>query len=125
MARQTMAIFSTHDPEDAVNRLSLQGIEAIRQFYQGRSSRAGALNDAAHTVGRELLQAVTMPVLVVHSREDKSVPFSHAEWSLQNIPRATLCETGFTGHFIWADPAYENINTQIADFLHHEHPGEK
>ena len=117
MARQTMSIFSTHDPDDAVSRLSPEGIEAIRQFYQGHSSRKGALNDATHTVDRRQLQEIKIPVLVVHSREDKSVPFAHAEWSLQNIPQARLCETGFTGHFIWVDPEYAKINTQMADFL--------
>jgi pimeloyl-ACP methyl ester carboxylesterase len=117
MARQTMAIFSTHDPDEAVRRLSPDGIEAIRQFYQGHSSRKGALNDATHTVGQELLQAIKIPVLVVHSREDKSVPFTHAEWSLQNIPQARLCETGFTGHFIWVDPGYAKINAQMVAFL--------
>jgi pimeloyl-ACP methyl ester carboxylesterase len=117
MARQTMAIFSTHDPDEAVSRLSPDGIEAIRQFYQGHSSRKGALNDATHMVGQELLQAIKVPVLVVHSREDKSVPFSHAEWSLQNIPQARLCETGFTGHFIWVDPEYAKINAQMVVFL--------
>jgi pimeloyl-ACP methyl ester carboxylesterase len=63
------------------------------------------------------LQEIKIPVLVVHSREDKSVPFAHAEWSLQNIPQARLCETGFTGHFIWADPDHAKINAQMADFL--------
>ncbi len=97
--------------------LSPDGIEGIRQFYQGHSSRKGALNDATHTVGREKLQAIKIPVLVVHSREDKSVPFAHAEWVLQNIPQARLCETGFTGHFIWVDPDYAKFNAQIAAFL--------
>ncbi len=117
MARQTMGIFSTHNPDEAVSRLSPEGIEAIRRFYQGHSSRKGALNDATHTVGAELLQAITVPVLVVHSREDNSVPFTHAKWSLQNIPQARLCEAGFTGHFIWVDPEYAKINDQMVAFL--------
>ena len=117
MARQTMAIFSMHDPDDAVSKLSPEGIEAIRHFYQGRSSRRGALNDATHTVGKELLQAVSVPTLVIHSREDKSVPFSHAEWSLQHIPGATLCEAGFAGHFIWVGPDYKAISERLAAFL--------
>jgi len=117
MARQTLAIFSTHDPEDALSRLSPEDIESIRRFYQGRSSRLGALNDATHTVGKELLQTISVPVLVVHSREDKSVPFSHAEWSLQNIPQAILCEAGFTGHFFWVGPDYKEIIEQMAAFL--------
>ena len=117
MARQTMAIFSTHDPDDAMNKLSAQGIESIRRFYQGQSSRWGALNDATHTVGEDLLKAISVPVLVVHSREDKSVPFSHAEWSMQNIPQAILCEAGFTGHFIWVGPDYQGISEQMVAFL--------
>ncbi len=117
MARQTMAIFSTHDPDDAVSRLTPEGIEAIRRFYQGHSSRAGALNDATHTVGQELIQAVSVPTMVIHSREDKSVPFTHAEWSLQNIHQAQLCEVGFTGHFIRVDPEYEKIDRQMIAFL--------
>jgi pimeloyl-ACP methyl ester carboxylesterase len=117
MARQTLAIFSTHDPDEAINKLSTEGIESIRRFYQGQSSRLGALNDATHTVGKEVLQAISIPVLVVHSREDKSVPFSHAEWSLQHLPQAKLCEAGFTGHFIWVGPDYKNIRQQMSAFL--------
>ena len=117
MARQTMAIFSMHDPDDALDRLSPEGIEAIRQFYQGHSSRQGALNDATHTVGKELLHAVSMPNLIIRSREDKSVPFSHAEWSLQHVSEATLCEAGFTGHFIWVGPDYKAISEQMISFL--------
>ena len=85
MARQTMALFSTHDPDEALAQLTPQDIEAICLFYQGRSSRTGAIADLAHSVGPELLHRVTAPTLVIHSREDKSVPFSHAEWSLAHI----------------------------------------
>jgi pimeloyl-ACP methyl ester carboxylesterase len=117
MARQTMAIFSTHDPDEALSRLTAQDVALIRHFYQGQSSRQGALNDLTHTVGVDLLQAVTQPVLVVHSREDKSVPFSHAEWALEHIPQAELCESGFSGHFIWVGPDYPAISQRMVSFL--------
>ena len=107
-----------HDPDDAMNRLSPQGIESIRRFYQGHSSRLGALNDNTHTVGKELLLMISAPALVIHSREDRAVPFSHAEWSLQNIKHATLCESGFTGHFIQVEPEYVDIVKQMDAFLH-------
>jgi len=120
MARQTLAIFSSHDPAEALGRLSPGGIESIRRFYQGQSSRWGALNDATHTVREDLLQAISVPVLVIHSREDRSVPFSHAEWSMQNIPQAILCEAGFAGHFIWVGPDYQAILKQMVAFLRSE-----
>jgi pimeloyl-ACP methyl ester carboxylesterase len=120
MARQTLAIFSNHDAEDAMQRLTAEDIAAIRTFYQGRSSRQGALNDLTHTVGAELLQKVSAPVLVVHSREDASIPFSHAEWALQHIPDAELCESGFTGHFFWVGPDYPRICRRLVAFLRND-----
>jgi len=117
MARQTLAIFSTHDPNDGLSKLSAGDVEGICRFYQGRSSRQGALNDGAHTVGENLLKAVSQPTLVVHSREDNSVPFSHAEWSLEHIPHAELCEAGFTGHFFWIGPDFPRISQRMVGFL--------
>ena len=118
MSRQTLTIFSTHDPADGLSRLSKEDRGKISRFYQRQSSRQGALNDGTHTVGKDLLRAISQPTLVVHSREDNSVPFSHAEWSLENIPQAKLCEAGFTGHFFWIGPDFDFISQQMAEFLH-------
>ena len=117
MARQTLALFSTHDPDDGLSKLSAEDIQNISRFYRGHSSRKGALADAQHTVGRELLRAIGQPTLVVHSREDASVPFSHAEWSMENIPQAELCEGGFTGHFFWIGPDFSHISQGLIAFL--------
>lgn len=117
MARQTMTIFSTHDPEEVLRQLTTEDIQKICRFYQGRSSRAGAMNDLGHTVAEELLQRVQAPTLVIHSREDKSVPFSHAEWSLAHIPNAELCEGGITGHFYWVGPDTQRVSQQLTTFL--------
>jgi pimeloyl-ACP methyl ester carboxylesterase len=117
MARQTMTIFSTHDPEDVLRQLTIEDIQKVCHFYRGRSSRIGAVNDLGHTVGKELLQKVEIPTLVIHSREDKSVPFSHAEWSLAHVPNADLCESGITGHFYWVGPDYPRIHQRLTAFL--------
>ena len=117
MARQTLAIFSTHDPVDGLSKLSPADIARICRFYQGRSSRQGALNDATHTVGANVLQKVHQPTLVIHSREDNSVPFAHAEWSLKHIPQAEFCEGGITGHFFWIGPDFPRIGQRMVAFL--------
>jgi pimeloyl-ACP methyl ester carboxylesterase len=117
MARQTLAIFSTHDPDDALKQLSPEDIQKISRFYRGRSSRKGALNDAAHTAGADVLRSIRQPTLVIHSRADKAVPFSHAEWSLQHIPHAELCEAGVTGHGFWVDPGFPRVSQRLITFL--------
>lgn len=116
-ALQTLAIFSTHDPKDTIGRLSSQDIRTLCSFFHGQSSRQGALNDLTHVVTRKLLQKVTSPTLIIHSREDASIPFHHAEWSLENIPNGRLCESGFTGHFYWIGPDYQRICESMIDFL--------
>lgn len=116
-AMQTLAIFSTHDPRDTISRLSAGDIRTLCRFFHGQSSRVGALNDLTHTVTRELMQKVLSPTLIIHSREDASIPFRHAEWSLEHIPNARLCESGFTGHFYWIGPDYPRICESMIDFL--------
>jgi pimeloyl-ACP methyl ester carboxylesterase len=117
MTRQTLAIFSTHDPDDGLGKLSVEDVASICRFYQGRSSRKGALADGAHTVGGGLLESIHQPTLVIHSREDNSVPFAHAEWSLKHIPQAELCEAGLTGHFFWVGPDFPRISQRMVAFL--------
>lgn len=116
-ALQTLTIFSTHDPKDAMSRLSSEDIRALSHFFHGHSSREGALNDLTHVVTSELMRKVISPTLIVHSREDASIPFQHAEWSLEHIPNARLCESGFTGHFYWIGPDYPGICEGMIDFL--------
>jgi len=116
-ALQTLAIFSTHDPKDTISRLSTEDIRTLSRFFHGQSSREGALNDLTHVVTKELMQKVLLPTLIIHSREDASIPFQHAEWSLENIPNARLCESGFTGHFYWIGPDYPRICESMIDFL--------
>ncbi len=116
-ARQTLAIFSTHDPDDAMSRLSSDDIQKLRNFYRGRSARLGALSDLKHMVGADLLKSIAQPTLIIHSREDRSVPFAHAEWSLEHIPRGQLCEGGFTGHGFWIGPDFAREAQEMVTFL--------
>jgi pimeloyl-ACP methyl ester carboxylesterase len=117
MARQTLVIFSAHNPDDAMQSLSGEDVRKIASFYQGRSSRQGALNDGTHTVGADLLQLVHQPTLIIHSHEDNSVPFAHAEWSREHVPQAEICEAGITGHFFWVGPDFAQISRRLVAFL--------
>ena len=116
-ALQTLAIFSTHDPKDTMSRLSSEDIRTLSYFFHGHSSREGALNDLTHVVTRELMQGVLTPALIIHSREDASIPFHHAEWSIKHIPNARLCESGCTGHFYWIGPDFPRICESMINFL--------
>jgi pimeloyl-ACP methyl ester carboxylesterase len=117
MARTTLSIFSTHDPDDALRQLSAEDIRVISHFYRGRSSRHGALNDLEHALDENMLGRIQAPTLVIHSREDKCVLFRHAEWSLAHIPRADLCESGVTGHFFFVGPDTGRISRRMVEWF--------
>ncbi|MEU0518080.1 alpha/beta fold hydrolase [Streptosporangium sp. NPDC006007] len=60
---------------------------------------------------------VTQPALVIATRTDRSVPFTHAESLAATIPRAELVESRADGHMIWFAPDYPAITGKIKDFL--------
>jgi hypothetical protein len=52
--------------------------------------------------------------MVIHSREDDSASFSHAEWSREHIAKVESCEAGFTGQFFWIDPDTPGIRPEVS-----------
>ena len=79
--------------------------------------RLDALNDLTRTVGDGVLGAIRQPVLVIHSLEDRAVPFGRAGWALEHIPQAELCEAGYTGHFFWIGPDFQRLSERMIAFL--------
>jgi len=65
---------------------------------------------------RGILAQILPPTLVVQADEDVAVPREVGEYLASHIPRAELCEIGFTGHLPhMLDP--EAIGNLIEDFL--------
>lgn len=65
---------------------------------------------------RGILAQILPPTLVVQANEDVAVPREVGEYLASHIPRAELCEIGFTGHLPhMLDP--EAIGNLIEDFL--------
>lgn len=79
----------------------------------------GMENDWSISVGRPWLTAnsIDAPTLIFHDRADPLVPFTHAEWAAQTIPRAQLCELHVGGHLIWLGPDAARMSTERAAFL--------
>jgi pimeloyl-ACP methyl ester carboxylesterase len=119
MARQTMVLFGTHDPDEAVKEMSRKDIEAIQRFYlaQEASWASGASNDMEHRTGDAVLNSIEAPTLIVHSREDKAVSFSAAEYSHANIPASELWQAPSWSHFIFVGHGAGEVNRKVVEFL--------
>ncbi|KTR62624.1 alpha/beta hydrolase [Exiguobacterium indicum] len=77
----------------------------------------GVLFDITQDIERERLEAVTCPVLIVHSKSDRAVPFEHAEHARRSIPHAQFIESKSPGHLIWIGPSARRDERMIERFI--------
>jgi pimeloyl-ACP methyl ester carboxylesterase len=118
LARVTMGIFGTHDPDEAVKRMSKADIEGISNFYlrwQASWGPAGS-NDMNHATEDAVLKSIKAPTLIVHSRADSAVPFAVAEYSHENIAGSELWESPNWSHMI-SGPEAAVVDTKVVGFL--------
>ncbi len=118
LACVTMSIFGTHDPEEAVKKLSKADIDGLCSFYlrwQPSWGRA-ASNDMEQDTEVTALNSIRAPTLIVHSREDAAVPFAIAEYSHAHIAGSELWEAPTWSHMI-SGPGAAAVDTRVVEFL--------
>lgn len=117
MVRQMVQSFSTLPTATVMAQLSATEINAIGQMIARQSSGHGFLSDLEHDIAAEVLQTITTPTLIVHSRNDHSVPFEHALHAQAQIKGATLWEAPTWGHLIWLGEGAPAVDETVINFL--------
>ena len=117
VAVRMLALTSTRDTLDIRARLRRSDLEAVQRFFSCNASAAGALADWDHELSDADLAAVRVPTLIVHGRDDRSVPFAGAERARALIPGAQLVAPATGGHFLWIGPGAEEITQRVISFL--------
>ena len=117
VAVRMLAVTSLRDTLDIRARLKRSDLQAVKRFFSGGSSAAGALADWDHDVPEADLAAIRVPTLIVHSRDDRSVPFAGAERAHALIPGSQLVAPATGGHFLWIGPGAEEITQRVIAFL--------
>ncbi len=118
LARTTMSLFGSHDPDEAVKRMSKADIDGICSFYLRWGAYWGqaASNDMDQTTEDAALNAIQAPTLIVHSRSDAAVPFAAAEYSHANIAGSELWESPAWSHMTLGSEAAA-VDTKVVEFL--------
>jgi pimeloyl-ACP methyl ester carboxylesterase len=88
--------------------------ELVALFSLMRSG-SGFVNDLTPTP--DVSAAVSQPTLVIATRKDGAVPFTHAETLAATIPHARLIESQADSHFVWFGDDWPQIAAAIRDFL--------
>jgi pimeloyl-ACP methyl ester carboxylesterase len=63
------------------------------------------------------LAQISVPVLVVHGKQDKFVPFSHGEWMAAHVPGAEPWLLGDDGHLTLLTRRIGEVHTWLANRL--------
>jgi pimeloyl-ACP methyl ester carboxylesterase len=103
------------EPVDVVlANLDNQQRETLRALFSQMRSGRGFLNDLRRPSGTP---AITVPTLVVASRKDGSVAFTHAESLVAGVPHAELVASEADTHFVWFGSDSAQIAKRTSTFL--------
>ena len=89
--------------------------DVLRTLCKTMRSGSGFVNDLRRSP--DLTSAVGQPTLIIASRNDRGVPFTHAESLRTGIHRATLVESRAAGHFVWFSSDWPTVAERIRKFL--------
>jgi pimeloyl-ACP methyl ester carboxylesterase len=93
----------------AAERATLAGLFTVMRSGRGFVADMLPVPDCA--------PQVSQPALVIATRQDRSVPFAHAESLVAAMPRAELVDSRADSHMIWLGADYPRIAARIRDFL--------
>src|SRR5579871_3847294 len=86
---------------------------AVASMHAGLAPGAdGWWDDAVAEIGDWgfSLDAIVLPVLLRHGREDRFVPFAHGRWLAEHIPGVTALLTDDDGHLTLTERHLESVH---------------
>jgi pimeloyl-ACP methyl ester carboxylesterase len=106
---------TTQPVRDVVAALRAEDRATLLALFSRMRSGRGFLNDLHPT--RDATADVGQPTLVIATRKDGGVPFTHAQSLAAAIRHAELVESTADSHFIWFGPDWPTIAETIRLFL--------
>jgi 2-hydroxy-6-oxonona-2,4-dienedioate hydrolase len=103
--------------EKAFVALMVDGFEPVTRRTDGLRNEAAAIDPKAQYT----LEAIKIPTLVIHARDDGINPFAFGEYTARRIPGAELMPLTTGGHLLLGHHA--EVRERVNWFLHEHAPG--
>ena len=103
------------DVNMVINRMSQDDLAFIKRMIQTSQASTGFLNDLEHKVDN--LAAITKPVLVMYSPNDKTVSPKNAQRIAHEIANCELYEVPSDTHLIWIGKSAKDVWKKRLSFL--------
>lgn len=113
--KQMFPSFSTLKYSETKDQIGKGDIEAFRRMNNRQRSGFGFFIDLeqVNKIRTERLQEITCPTLIMHSKNDASVPTEHAHHAHKSIPTSELCILDSWGHLIWLGKNAQETNELV------------
>lgn len=106
--------FSSNPPHILVKDDVRELISMFKNFKSG----AGFINDIDQNIDPEIISKIKCPTLIIHSKNDNSVPFEHALHSNKMIENSKLVELNNEwGHLFWIGKDSEDSISKTIAFI--------
>jgi len=90
--------FSTNLP----HKLIKENVKELLSMFKNFSSGKGFINDIDQNIDNDVISSIKCQTLIIHSKNDNSVPFEHAIHSKKMIENSKLVELNNEwGHLFW------------------------
>ncbi|WP_439882727.1 alpha/beta fold hydrolase [Pontibacter sp. MBLB2868] len=95
--------------------LDKNDIKELLTAFNYYNSKQGFITDIEHTIAPGLISKVTCPTLIIHSKNDNSVPFEHAAYAHKMISNSKLVVLDNEwGHLFWiGKDSHESIKKTL------------
>lgn len=106
--------FSTNLP----HKLRKEDVKELTSMFENFKSGAGFINDIDQNINPEIISKIKCPTLIIHSKNDNSVPFEHALHSNKMIENSKLVELNNEwGHLFWIGKDSEDSISKTIAFI--------
>ncbi len=100
------------------HRLAKEDAKELVAVFRNFSSKGGFLCDIDQDIDDSRLASISCSTLIVHSRNDSSVPFDHAQLANERIKNSTLLALNNEwGHLFWIGKDSQETIDHIFEFV--------
>lgn len=115
MIKALMHDLTMLDVDEVIQRMSQDDLAFIKRMLQTSRSGTGFMNDIEHRVDN--LAAITKPVLVMYSPNDKTVSPKNAQRVAREVATCELYEVPSDTHLIWIGKSANDVWQKRLSFL--------
>ncbi|MBI4181306.1 MAG: alpha/beta hydrolase [Chloroflexi bacterium] len=115
MLKFMLGSLSTKPPDEALHTIRDKQRTAMIQVFKQMRSGHGFLNDIHYRICN--VESISVPTLILHSKNDGSVDLSHPQYLAEHIQGSTLFLSEAENHMFWYSDYYSEIRNEMKRFL--------